>query len=269
MSRSYTLTIPEAQAVIALLADVAVVEGGPEAQKTALMQGLASLLDADCWAWAVSFRFNPDEVPLNTAFISGGFSPETFARFQEALEHPDTAILNAGLTHEFALKRTHLTRTRQQVDVTGFFEKSAARALWFAAGIEQVVQSVRPRRDGALSHLGLYRRPGRPPFTERESRIAHIILSEVPWLHEATLGLEMGPSVVSLTPRQRITLNLLIEGQGRKEIAAHLGLSLETVSGYVKDVYQQFGVHSQPELIARFRQGDGGDLVGNPHGHHG
>lgn len=262
MQETYTLTTEEAEAIIILLGEVAVTPGGLEAQKNKLMSSLATLLEADSWAWAVAYQFKPKEVPLNSGFITGGFSPEEFAKYQEALEHPDTAILNAGLTEEFARKGTHLTRLREQVDAAGYFEKSAVHPIWMAAGVEQVIQSVRPRRDGAISHLGFYRRPGRQPFTAREARIAHIILSEVSWLHEAPTGSELGPAVVSLTPRLRMTLNLLLEGQSRAQIAMHLGLSPATLAGYVKEVFRQFHVHSQPELIARFRNGDGGDVAG-------
>ncbi len=43
------------------------------------------------------------------------------------------------------------------------------------------------------------------------------------------------------------------------EHPAHLNLSIHTVDGYVKDVFRHFKVHSQPALIARFQNGDGGD----------
>ena len=63
-----------------------------------------------------------------------------------------------------------------------------------------------------------------------------------------------------LSPRLRTTLNFLLEGLGRKQIAAHLCISENTVSGYVKEVYRFYKVQSQPELMKFFRDGDGGDL---------
>ncbi len=56
---------------------------------------------------------------------------------------------------------------------------------------------------------------------------------------------------------------LLLQGYTRARIAEHLGLSPATVNGYVKEVFRHLGVHSQPELIARFRSGDGGDIARN------
>jgi DNA-binding CsgD family transcriptional regulator len=60
-------------------------------------------------------------------------------------------------------------------------------------------------------------------------------------------------------PRQRVTMNLLLQGETRTQIAAHLGISPHTAQGYIKAVLRHFGVHSRPELLARFHRGDGGD----------
>jgi len=39
----------------------------------------------------------------------------------------------------------------------------------------------------------------------------------------------------------------------------HLLGEVSMIDGYVKDVFRFFHVHSQPELIAKFQNGDGGD----------
>lgn len=254
------LSETDARAIVRLLGDLAMIDNDLIAQKRFLMTGLSALIDADSWAWATTFRFQPAEVPLNAGFLTDGFSPEQFSRFQEALEHPDTGLLNAGFTEEFEQKQTHLTRLRDQMDVKGRFPQMAVYPIWLAAGVEQVVLSIQPGRDGALSQIGIYRRPGRAPFDARDSRIAHIVIGEVPWLHAAVLPSSLGSTVTRLTPRQRITLNLLLEGQTRTQIAEHLGLSVHTVDDYVKDVFRYFDVHSQAALIARFQHGDGGDV---------
>ena len=255
---SFKLSSDDARDIIRILGEVSMIDQGLIAQKRHLMQGLCQLISADSWAWATTFHFEPEEVPLNSGFLTGGFDAEQFARFQEALEHPDTALMNARFTAEFEKKQTHLTRLRDQMDVEGYFPKTAVYPIWIAAGVEQVILSIRPSQKGALSHIGVYRRPGALPFSTRESRITHIVLGEVPWLHDAVLSNDLGSTVTSLSPRQRITLNLLLEGQSRKQIAAHLELSPNTIDGYVKDVFRFFRVHSQPELIAKFRNGDGG-----------
>lgn len=99
----------------------------------------------------------------------------------------------------------------------------------------------------------------RPHFVEREARIAHIVLSEVPWLHFKAFPDRQSKEMTNLYPRHRTVLNCLCEGWSRKTIADHLGLSTNTVHGYSKVIFKHFGVHSQAELVARFSKGDGGD----------
>ncbi|RYD72751.1 MAG: LuxR family transcriptional regulator, partial [Verrucomicrobiaceae bacterium] len=55
-----------------------------------------------------------------------------------------------------------------------------------------------------------------------------------------------------LPPRQRQTLNLLIHGHSRNEIAHRLRISVHTVGDYIKAIYSHFGVQSRAELMSRF-----------------
>jgi len=260
MSESVQLSSSDARAIVRLLGDVAVAQDGLVAQRQCLMDGLCDLVGGECWVWTTACKFEPGELPLYAGFLKGGFTEEKFARYLEACEHPDIAFLNEALTREFREKKTHLTRLREQIDVENRFPASRAYPVWCAAGVAQVIMSMRPGADGSQTAIGFYRGSERAPFLARESRIAHIVLTEVPWLYETTVPAPLEPTVARLSPRQRITLNLLLEGQSRAEIAKHLGLSVHTVDGYVKDVFRYFDVHSQPALIARFQHGDGGDV---------
>ncbi len=53
-----------------------------------------------------------------------------------------------------------------------------------------------------------------------------------------------------LSPRQGAVLDRLLTGQSEKEIAASLGLTVNTVHGYVKEVFRHLRVHSRHELMA-------------------
>ncbi len=57
-----------------------------------------------------------------------------------------------------------------------------------------------------------------------------------------------------LAPRQRQTLELLLDGKSEKEIALRLAISRHTVHVYVKLLYKRFGVSSRAELLARWVQ---------------
>jgi DNA-binding CsgD family transcriptional regulator len=56
----------------------------------------------------------------------------------------------------------------------------------------------------------------------------------------------------ALPRRQRQTLELLLQGDGEKQIAGKLGLSPHTVHIYVKSLHKRFAVSSRSELLARF-----------------
>lgn len=54
-----------------------------------------------------------------------------------------------------------------------------------------------------------------------------------------------------MTDEQRRLMRLVLEGRSRKEIAAHLKLSINTVRNYLSVLYRLFGVSTRSELIVR------------------
>ena len=54
-------------------------------------------------------------------------------------------------------------------------------------------------------------------------------------------------SEVKLSPREVETLKLIATGMTVPEVASHLGLSRQTVAGYVKNVYQKLQISSRAE----------------------
>lgn len=60
--------------------------------------------------------------------------------------------------------------------------------------------------------------------------------------------------VASLSRRERESLELLAEGLLYKEIAAKLGISLDTVREYVRNIYAKLHVNSRTEAVVKFLQ---------------
>jgi DNA-binding NarL/FixJ family response regulator len=58
--------------------------------------------------------------------------------------------------------------------------------------------------------------------------------------------------LASLSRRERETLALLAEGFRYKEIAARLGISIETVGEYVHSMYRKLHVSSRTEAVVKF-----------------
>jgi DNA-binding CsgD family transcriptional regulator len=59
------------------------------------------------------------------------------------------------------------------------------------------------------------------------------------------------PAVRGLSPRQSEILRRLIRGERIAAIARELFVSQSTVRNHLSAIYRRFGVHSQPELLAR------------------
>lgn len=251
----------DVRAIVRLLGEVAVLDGTPGDKRFAVMDGLKELIDADAWVWSVTSPTNPGDHPAYSIFLKDGFTEAAFARYLDALEHPDMGHLTAPFFEDLNKSGSHTTRLRQQIDPSDSFQRSEALPVWRNAGVGPLILSARPTSDGELSLIGLYRKFDRDLFSERESRIAHIILSEVAWLHDNALpGHCSKDGIIGLSPRLRQVLNLLLQGTTRKEIASDLGISVHTLNAYIKDIYSRFRVHSHPELLRRFFVGDGGDL---------
>lgn len=247
--------------MIRLVGDVAACRGDVTGKRRVLMDGLIKLVEADRWFWTLSAKadLKPGKRPLYTALSHGGFTDGQFPRLLKAIDHPDSWGIFAEMTREMKQRQMHLTWTRRQMDPDDHFSRKTVKEMWHEAGIGDLMLSVCPLKSGGLSGIGIYRDTGGPEFDLRHARMAHIVLAEVPWLHEIDPeGGEDKLILPKLSPRRRAVLNLVLEGHSRKEMASELGISIHTMDGYVKDIFRHFGVHSQAELIARFRAADGG-----------
>ena len=260
MSNDLHLKEEDVRSIIRILGEVCSSPGDQHTKKRQLMDGLCQLIDADSWAWGLASQVGPDGPSIHISLLHSGFTEETYAAFTRAYAHPEMSAVHRPFAGELASRKCHLTRLRQQFDPTESYKRTGAGPYWERADINGVIMSMRPIGNDVFSIIGIYRRFSAPPFSEYQNRIAHIVLRGVPWLHEQGWPEDSGESLPRLSPRQRMTMGLLIQGYARSQIAAHLEISPHTANDYVKVVFNHFGVHSQAALIAHFQQGDGGDL---------
>lgn len=254
---SYSLEESDVRAIIRILGEVAAMESSPESQRTFIMKELAALIGADTWIWAVAPLLEPDKQPVYVYQQTYGLDEARMSQFLQAVEHPDTGAMTTPLARALNEAGGQVTRYLEQIVSRERFEQSPAFPVWKAANVGTLILSIRPLPGWGISCIGFYRAVEAPGFTERESRIAHIVLSEVPILHEAGMPHFEARTTPQLSPRCRLIMNQLVHGMARKNIADHLGLSVNTVHGYTKEIFRHFNVHSQSELIARFTHGDG------------
>ena len=242
----------DARAMVRLVASVTALQADHSTAKRSLMDGLKEMIRADCWVWALGY-LNPDKPPVYASYLHEGFDEQRFACYLQAVEHPDMKLLMEPFTRELATRKSQLTlaySAGEEISTT------LVHTFWLAADIAPIILSARQLTEECVSIIALYRPAAQPMFSERERKIAHILLSEVPWLHAAGWPEDLGAKTPMLSRQRRLVLNLLLEGGSRKMVADQLGLSIHTVSDYVKDIYRTFGVQSHAELMRRFTKGD-------------
>jgi DNA-binding CsgD family transcriptional regulator len=246
--------------MVRLIGEVVAVPGNHAEKKRFLMDGLCKLIGADAWAWALSCQRDPNKPQVYASVLNGGLTEDNLVKLLQAIDHPEMVEITGKFFSEVEEKRAHLTRLRFQITDKNKFNQSNANLAWKVADLGPVIMSLRPLDERSSSAIAIYRRYRREEFTVREARIAHIILTEVPWLHEQGWPEDRGVNVPKLSKRQRLTLNLLILGRTRKQMASTMDISVHTAQGYIKDVYRHFHVNSQGELMSRFLQGNGQDM---------
>lgn len=248
----------DVRSIVRLLGEIIAMRGDINDCRRALMDGLCPLVGADAWLWCMA-EIEPGKALSHSGILHGGFDDERFTWFLKAINHPSLAKANHRAAEQLATEGRHITLGRRRIeDPSAPILSGESGDLWHKAGVGTLMLSLRPMEHGGATGVGLYRNPGGADFNEREIRIAHIVLTEVSWLHYENFPEKH--SLSRLSPRHRTVLNLLCEGWPRKKIAAHLKISENTVHGYAKELFRHFDVHSQAELITRLTKGTGGDL---------
>jgi DNA-binding CsgD family transcriptional regulator len=249
----------DVRAMVRLIGETCALKGNLTQRRRHLMTGLCRLLRADAWAWAQAAEMNPARLPVYVGITHGGFTEEKFARFLKVQTHPDMIWMTAPVSQEIQDTKRHVTRSLQHIVPIPEFMKAEVSGLWRESGVYPILVSFYPQPDGIISAIGIYRQCGREWATDREVRIAHILMAELAWLHVHESPETVLSGVPRLSVRQRLALELLLHGHSRKSIAENMQISINTVSGYIRDIYRFFQVSSQPQLVRRFFRGDGGD----------
>lgn len=200
--------------LVRLLGATASLSSGGDEKRGYLLDGFCALIGADGWSWMLADPAQPGF--LLHGGPHGAFASRWFQRAANAL-----------------------------------FRGSSGSALPAWHESEHLLFATERLGEGRAGLIALLRRPGRPAFTSRETCLARIVLSEIPWLFEPAASVEKATPGDALTPREQLVLEHLIAGRARKEIAGRLGISPHTVSGYLKKLFRHFGVRSQTELLRR------------------
>jgi DNA-binding CsgD family transcriptional regulator len=250
-----TLTEAEVRAVVRLLAEALTPDDGRAAKVGRLMDGLCGMVGAEGWVWARS-RLDDLDQPVNIDYLYGGMTSGQVGRLAERMFNTLGPGSEFGPLEASMSRAEHFSLTRRQMVDDPTWREDATMAAVREAGLDEVMYSWFPVPDEAggsvWSGTWFYRSKGKPAFDPRASRIAHLVMSECQILHADGLDLEAEPQLNALTPKQRLVLSQLIDGQGSKQIAHHLELSPHTVNWHIKAIYKHFDVQSRAELMRYF-----------------
>ena len=105
---------------------------------------------------------------------------------------------------------------------------------------------------GEVQDVTLMREKGKRAFNGRDCTIVREVVAALTPLMGGPLARFREPSPADLPPRIRQVLTCFLEGDGDKQVAARLGISIHTVNQYAKQIFKHFGVQSRTELLARW-----------------
>lgn len=244
----------DARAMVRLVGETAAVAATSSYQECRkfLLNGLCEMIGADAWLWSLSRVDAKTQKIYYLTSQNGGMNKKQLEYLSALVEHPSTTEAASGFGMALTVTQKPITMNRTQIDPEDKIYQGEVAELWQATGFKGLVMSGHPLDQDSYSHLSIYRNSQKIEFDQRETQIAHIVLSEVRWLHAMGWPEDRGVTIPKLTPQQRKVLHLLTEGYARKEMAEVLGISENTIAGYVKDVYRHFEVHSQTELVRKF-----------------
>lgn len=219
-----------------------------------LVSGLAKLVDADVWisdAGYVHPRGTGDSTPV--ALCDGGWRSD--AERMEVLGvcmHSDLAEPIQAHVNPARERGEPVTIHRSCALPDAEFYASPAGQAWNTLGFDHFLFAVFPLDRCAHSAIGLHRRVGRPPFSERDRLLVHVAWTQVEWLHRESLNLPIRGEVVQLSLRERQVLILLLGEKTREEAAVALHLSPHTIGDFIKGIYRKLEVSSRAQLLAKF-----------------
>ena len=85
-------------------------------------------------------------------------------------------------------------------------------------------------------------------------QMAYVEKCSLIWISAVVKTAEALPYHRSAYRREMEVLKLIAEGMSNKEIADHLHITINTVKGYIKNIYQKLGVSRRVQVVTRARE---------------
>jgi DNA-binding CsgD family transcriptional regulator len=240
---SHRLDAPDVRAMLRLCNDL---HTSPQRDdyKQKLLEGVSDLADADrAWVSVAAFGSAANSEPqivsavhLSRTGLSGKSSPDL-------IEH----VAPWGSYREYG-KRLNTTAW----PATDWCTSAQIATRRRGVRPQHFVHSFIPLAGGRVAAcLTVTRSPDRRQFTGRDCSVVCVMHSEAGWVYRSDVML-LSPETRSLSPRERETLQHLLDGKSEKQIAVAMRLSHNTIHHYVKALHRHFKVSSRSELLAKW-----------------
>lgn len=246
------LSVVRVERLLAGISTIADMQLGIGERRTEIITLLVELIDATSASWAWGFADDSAASIAPVASIEVNMTPSQSA-----------AIINMGLDpmmhEEFRIPvinrmngRSHSTDLRTDLYDNQQWKTKRMYANLANGGYDEWLHSVRYDRAETWAGIFYLRQAGMPPFTSADRQLVNVAMGSIPWFG-ATLEIALpAQSCVELTTRQRMVLMMQLDGLSRKEIAARMSITVDTVGDHIKHIYEHFGVRSSGELAAIF-----------------
>jgi Bacterial regulatory proteins, luxR family len=261
MGHSQTLRLRDIRDVFHLLAEVTERGVDPAAWRPHMLDGLCRLTGARLGISMGLRNALPGQALIPLDPITFGFTTDheqnLWIKYLDSAELGDDpatcALIETQLKHRFFLKARE-----EMIDSKSWYSSPVVMESRRKAGVDHFLMgSTRASRPGVVVGFSLYRAWGEKPFDIRQQRIArlfHVELLRRLW----PIGDSTDPSYLSLPHRLRLTLRFLLAGKTAKETAESMGLSVQTINTYVKDLYAKLNIDSRGALMSKFLNHPGG-----------
>ena len=219
-----------------------------------LLSGVCRILEADAGACVLERDFRPGGRGGFLEIVLEGWNGRAAPAF-EALRRmgSDSNPAIDSLRARVSAPGGIVTATRRElVEDRRWYGAPYVESFLLPSGLDDSIYSSRwSGRSGEAQGIGLYRRWGARPFDDADRELLRLFHTQWGGLFAPPPVPVRGLPDAALSPRERQTLALLLQGLGDKQIAARLGISRFTVNQYTKALYRSFGVRSRAALMAR------------------
>ncbi|YCM42766.1 response regulator transcription factor [Verrucomicrobiaceae bacterium 227] len=157
-------------------------------------------------------------------------------------DHPDVLLLDVGLPGRSGLEVIgevlQSAPACRVVILTVFEDEKKISAAISAGACGYLIKTARPEEIVAAIHEAA---GGGSPMSPTVAASVVNLLA----------GLTKTVEPVSLSPREREILHLIVEGLTAKEIASRLSVSIHTTDTHTRHLFKKLGVHSRAAAVAK------------------